>query len=81
MSYSKGSEVCSQETRNRLFDEVADLTGLPPQLIREELAVIVKKAGANPDTLTLDELREAMVTYLKEVIVESYQGASEAIDS
>jgi hypothetical protein len=57
------------ETRTVLFDEVARITGLPSQVIRQELENIIKKQGADPDTLTLEQLKEAMVEYMKEVLV------------
>ena len=62
--------VATTETRSKLFDEVALLTGLPTQVIREELENIIIKQGANPDTLTLEQLQSAMVEYLKEVLVQ-----------
>lgn len=53
---------------NRLFQEVADLTGLPKHLISEELVEILARVGATPHAVTLEDLREAMATYLMEVI-------------
>mgnify|MGYP001617475151 CR=1 FL=1 len=53
---------------NRLFKEVADLTGLPKNLISEELVAILGEVGATPHQVTLDDLRKAMATYLTEVI-------------
>jgi len=63
-------EGVTTETRSKLFDEVALLTGLPSQVIRGELENIIKKQGADPGSLTLEQLKSAMVEYLKEVLVQ-----------
>jgi hypothetical protein len=60
---------------NQLFTEVADLTGLPKQLISEELVSILGKVGTDPHAVTLEDLRMAMAAYLMEVI-----GTEEAAD-
>ncbi|MEW6056816.1 MAG: hypothetical protein AB1540_09385 [Bdellovibrionota bacterium] len=53
---------------NRLFQEVADLTGLPKHLISEELVTILGQVGSNPQAVTLEDLRRAMTMYLREVM-------------
>ena len=53
---------------NRLFDEVTDLTGLPKNLISEELVSILEGAGTDPHAVTLEDLRKAMAMYLTEVM-------------
>lgn len=49
---------------NKLFSEVAGLTGLPSDLIHEELALLLEKKGISPDELTMDSLRSALTDYL-----------------
>ena len=53
---------------NELFTEVADLTGLPKNLISEELVSILEQVGTTPHAVTLEDLRKAMATYLTEVV-------------
>jgi len=53
---------------NRLFTEVAELTELPSHLISTELVSILEKVGADPNELSINQLREAMAAYLMEVI-------------
>lgn len=53
---------------NRLFTEVTDLTGLPKNLISEELVEILGQVGSNPQAVTIEDLREAMIKYLTAVM-------------
>lgn len=53
---------------NELFNEVTDLTGLPKNLISDELVSILGRVGTDSENVTLEELREAMASYLMEVI-------------
>jgi len=53
-----------------LFDEVTRLTGLPKEIIQTELADIVSEIGAKRESLTMEELRQAMSSYLQEVLLE-----------
>ena len=48
-----------------LLEKVAELTGLPEDLAQEELGQIIESAGHSEGTLTLDQLREAMIAYLE----------------
>jgi len=52
-----------------LLAALVALTGLPEPLVQEELVGILESAGHSPATLTLDQLRSAMMAYL-----ESMQG-------
>ena len=62
---------------NRLFHEVTDLTGLPKNLISEELVSILGEVGASPHAVTLEDLRRAMAAYLTEVIGPNLDGSGE----
>lgn len=53
---------------NRLFTEVTDLTGLPKNLISDELVDILGHVGSNPQSMTIEDLREAMIKYLTAVM-------------
>lgn len=50
-----------------LLEEVASLTGLPPDWVQTELTKIVTNSGHTPEDLTLDELRSSMLAYLEEM--------------
>ncbi|HRK01763.1 MAG TPA: hypothetical protein PLH57_03800 [Oligoflexia bacterium] len=52
---------------NSLFDDVVRLTGLPEETIFGELSDIVGKVGAEPKSLTIEQLRAAMLCYLEEL--------------
>ena len=53
---------------NALLEEVADLTGLPKGEISEELVQLLNKVGTDPNQLTIEQLRTAMIAYLSEII-------------
>lgn len=55
----------------RLLTEVTDATGLPNDLVGNELARLVASAGLSEETLTLDDLRDVLAAYLQDVIVEA----------
>jgi len=54
---------CSCEGED-LLETVVGLTGLPREMITEELESILQKAGRSTENLTLDDLRFAMMSYL-----------------
>jgi hypothetical protein len=54
-----------QATGQELLDSVANLTGLPEPLVQQELQQIISSAGQNAGSVTLDELRQAMLLYLE----------------
>lgn len=56
VSNKKGSE---------LLDTVASLTGLPEELVQNELHELIAAAGQNAGNVTLDQLRQAMLLYLE----------------
>jgi len=53
----------------RLFGEVAKATGLPKELIEEELAGLIQAAGINPAQMTMDDLRQILAEYVQDVLV------------
>jgi hypothetical protein len=53
---------------NPLFQEIMVLTGLPKNHISEELVAILEEVGASPESVTLEDLRNAMAAYLMQVI-------------
>lgn len=59
---------------NKLFSEVTELTGLPEDLISEELKILLERKGVAPDQVTMESLREALADYLTQVIFEMDEG-------
>jgi hypothetical protein len=54
---------------NELFRQVIELTGLPYESLAQELHSILIRAGSHPDRVTEDELRDALLFYLRETVV------------
>ena len=55
---------------NKLFAEVTGLTGLPENLIGEELKALLERKGVAPEQMTMDSLREALADYLNQMAEE-----------
>ncbi len=54
----------------KLFAEVTGLTGLPEELISEELKALLERKGVAPEQMTMESLREALSDYLAEVVLQ-----------
>lgn len=54
-----------------LINELSKATGLPDDLIGEELSRIISGAGRSTADVTLDELREMLASYLQDILVEA----------
>ena len=50
-----------------LLDQVITLTGIPGEIIKRELKVILDRKGIDPRKLTLTELRSVVASYLREI--------------
>jgi len=48
-----------------LIEQLVSATGLPKELVHQELDEICALSGQNPGELTLEQLRAAMLTYLQ----------------
>jgi hypothetical protein len=79
-----GNEIPQVELGGRvLLETVASLTGLPQNLVHDELDQILKLSPGNPEggDLTMQELRTAMLAYL-ETLGESFgDGSLESAES
>jgi hypothetical protein len=53
---------------NELFQQVVEMTGLPYESVAKELHSILVRSGSHPDRVTVDELRDALLFYLRETI-------------
>ncbi|MGK5082796.1 hypothetical protein WDW37_05780 [Bdellovibrionota bacterium FG-1] len=56
-----------------LIQQVVSLTELPEMMVHQEVTELLQFSGHSPETLTLEQLRVAMVAYL-----ESIQASFEA---
>ena len=63
-------QPASNESGQALLDTVASLTGLPEGLVQQELHEILTVAGENAGSVTLDQLRQAMLLYLEALALQ-----------
>lgn len=54
-----------------LIQELSAASGLPDDLIGEELSRIIMGAGKSTADVTLDDLRELLANYLQDVLAEA----------
>jgi hypothetical protein len=55
---------------NELYRLLIELTGLEASDVQQELDPLLKRLGMSPETLTMDEVRKAMATWLDELTSE-----------
>ena len=65
---------------NKLFSEVTQLTGLPEDLIQDELTKLLADKGVSPQQMTMESLRQAMAAYLEQIQKEM-ESSAEILDS
>jgi fructose-1-phosphate kinase PfkB-like protein len=65
VSNKAGQESTEALTGYALTDTVASLTGLPEGLVQQELHELLETAGQDNGSVTLDQLRQAMLLYLE----------------
>lgn len=53
-----------------LVKTVITETGLPQEIMEKEFNALLTKFGKNPESLTIEELREVMAEYLQLVFLE-----------
>lgn len=54
-----------------LLCELSEATGLPNELIGEELSRLISASGKSTDSVSLDDLRELLGAYLQDVLVQA----------
>lgn len=52
-----------------LIQQITESTGLPENLIQDELQTLMAAAGVQADNVTLDDLRKILAEYMQEVLV------------
>jgi hypothetical protein len=64
-------EVKNREAKKEnVVKEVLEHTGLPQNLVSEDLNKVLEQIGVTPDQCTIEDLRKAMMIYLEEVIAD-----------
>ena len=62
-----------------LIQEVTEATGLPQELIQEELADLLVSRGFSPTELTIEQLRVALADYMRQVLLEAKDDMQEGV--
>ncbi len=55
----------------QLLNDLATATGLPENLITDELGELISRAGLDSQTLTLDDLRGVLAEYLQDILLDA----------
>ena len=62
-----------------LVEKVIELTGLPRDLVHQEIKKWALEKGQSPQGMGLEELREVLVYFLQEVFCEVKAGSHKVI--
>ncbi len=54
-----------------LLKVLVDATGLPAEAVEREIAKILAKRNLSAETLTIEDVREVLSSYLQDVLVEA----------
>ena len=65
-------------TGRHLFDILIRLSGLPADPAQKELERLLKEATLNPDSVSLEQLREVLAGYLQDVLCEAKASTTDA---
>lgn len=60
-----------QDPGNEIFRTITEATGLPEEMIRQELGKILAAKGIARDEVTMEDIRTALADYLREVIIHA----------
>ncbi len=55
---------------DNLFEKVVSQTGLPEEIISDELGQLLKSAGIEKNQMTMDDLRDVLSNYLQDVLLK-----------
>lgn len=64
----------------QLFGEVTEATGLPTDLIADELARLIEAAGVQKSEMTLEDLRRILAEYVQDVLVSVKDELSRSVE-
>lgn len=54
-----------------LIQQITNSTGLPEDLIQDELNTLITAAGVQPENVTLEDLRKILAEYVQDVLVQA----------
>ncbi len=60
------TSIKEEEVGEGLLEKVLELTGLPEELVRNELLTLIEGTGVGAENLTLEDLRAVLLTYLQQ---------------
>lgn len=64
---------------NELFKKITESTGLPVEIVSKKLERLLQAKGLDAQELTLEELRNTLSDFLKEVILESKEAFEQGV--
>ena len=59
-----------------LLRVLIEATGLPADAVERELTKILARRGLTPETVSLEDVRDVLSTYLQDVLSEAKESAS-----
>lgn len=59
-----------------LFSTIVKATGLPEGAVGDELGYLLVEAGKDPESMTLEDLREVLAEYLQLVLLETKENTA-----
>jgi len=80
MASTKNDRSASTQSGPELIETLVELTGLPKSAMEKEITSILGNAGKNTDSITLDDLRGALIAYLEELSAEEERAMLEAAE-
>jgi len=79
MAHSEAPKNPSQ-SGPELIETLIELTGLPKTAMEKEISAIMAQSGKSTDSLTLDDLRGALIEYLEQLSAEEERMILEAAE-
>ncbi len=61
-----------------LLEVLAEASGLPTDLVQQELVELIQAQGKSEKAVTLDDLREILSAYLQDVLVQAKEDLESA---
>ena len=61
-----------------LLEVLAEASGLPSDLVQQELVDLIQAQGKSEKAVTLDDLREILSAYLQDVLVQAKEDLESA---
>lgn len=62
---------------NDLFGKVTGATGLPTDLVCDELERLLTQEGIKPEEMTLEDLRKVLANYVQDVLLAAKEACAE----